>query len=168
MNDPQNTIIEQGLRLKLRRKALGLSAEALASKMSELGVPVSRGAIANWECGKNGIVMSKLPILAAALGVSESYLLSGDHLTLQKTKQKTVNEIWPKSTLIKSSINQTPITLSSEYAIMPQTKPLKNPINLPMFATIFVVSYYKPPTVWKLKVSGLLSSTSAILPLLGY
>ena len=52
MNDPQNTIIKQGLRLKLRRKALGLSAEALASKMSELGVPVSRGAIANWECGK--------------------------------------------------------------------------------------------------------------------
>ncbi|OAV13354.1 Aspartate aminotransferase [Moraxella catarrhalis] len=125
MNDPQNTIIEQGLRLKSRRKALGLSAEALASKMSELGVPVSRGAIANWECGKNGIVMSKLPILAAALGVSESYLLSGDHLTLQTTKQKTVNEIWPKSTLIKSSINQTPITLSSEYTLMPQTKPLK-------------------------------------------
>ena len=45
MNDPQNTITKQGLRLKLRRKALGLSAEALASKMSELGVPVSRGAI---------------------------------------------------------------------------------------------------------------------------
>ena len=32
--------------------------------------------------------MSKLPILAAALGVSESYLISGDHLTLQTTKQK--------------------------------------------------------------------------------
>ena len=71
-------------------------------------------------------------------------------LTDNQTKKTVNDEIWPKSTLIKSSVNQT-IILSSEYAVMPQTKPLKKSINLPMFATIFVVSYYKPPTVWKLR-----------------
>lgn len=124
MNDPQNTITEQGLRLKSRRKALGLSAEALATKMSELGAPVSRGAIANWECGKNGIVMSKLPILAAALGVSESYLVSGDSAP-QAPEQQPINEIHPKSTLIKPQPDQIFVTLPSEYTTMSHPKPLK-------------------------------------------
>lgn len=80
-NDSHDTLTStqaQGLRLKQRRKALGMSAESLAIKMGEYGSPVSRGAIANWECGKNGIASAKLPILAQVLGVSESYLLRGD------------------------------------------------------------------------------------------
>ena len=75
-NDSHDTLTStqaQGLRLKQRRKALGMSAESLAIKMGEYGSPVSRGAIANWECGKNGIASAKLPILAQVLGVSESY-----------------------------------------------------------------------------------------------
>lgn len=66
-----------GARLKWRRKQLGLSAEQLAKQMTAAGVPVSRGAIANWECDKNGIVSSKLPKLAELLKCSESYLLTG-------------------------------------------------------------------------------------------
>lgn len=70
--------VAQGERLKQSRKALGLSAQELANRMTLAGATVSRGAIANWECGKNGIVSSKLPILAQVLGVSESYLLRGE------------------------------------------------------------------------------------------
>ena len=84
-NDSHDTLTStqaQGLRLKQRRKALGMSAESLAIKMGEYGSPVSRGAIANWECGKNGIASAKLPILAQVLGVSESYLLRGDDAVL--------------------------------------------------------------------------------------
>lgn len=77
MNNTKQTAKSQGIRLKNRRKQLGLSASALADKMAALGTPVSRGAIANWECGKNGIVISKLPALAAALQIDESYLLTG-------------------------------------------------------------------------------------------
>ncbi len=68
----------QGERLKQMRKKLGLSADALAKRLNEEGASVSRGAIANWECGKNGIVSSKLPILAKVLGTTESYLLTGE------------------------------------------------------------------------------------------
>ncbi len=57
-----NSMQAQGERLRQIRKKLGLSADALAKKLNEEGASVSRGAIANWECGKNGIVSNKLPI----------------------------------------------------------------------------------------------------------
>ncbi|WFF39381.1 aminotransferase class I/II-fold pyridoxal phosphate-dependent enzyme [Moraxella nasibovis] len=69
----------QGIRLKQLRKSLGLSAQKLAQKLSEQGAQVSRGAIANWECGKNGIASNKLSILASVLNTTESYLLTGRH-----------------------------------------------------------------------------------------
>lgn len=65
----------QGRRLQALRKAVGLSAESLAAKMGEAGTAVSRGAIANWECGKNGIPSSKMLALAQILGVSVDDLL---------------------------------------------------------------------------------------------
>lgn len=82
MNEP-TSIKMQGNRLKQLRKQLGLSAITLAQKLAEQGVVVSRGAIANWECGKNGIGSSKLPVLAKVLNTSESYLLTGQHITGQ-------------------------------------------------------------------------------------
>ncbi|WII95884.1 aminotransferase class I/II-fold pyridoxal phosphate-dependent enzyme [Moraxella haemolytica] len=67
----------QGERLKRLRKQMGLSAQQLAHRLSESGTPVSRGAIANWECGKNGIASSKLASLASILNTTESFLLTG-------------------------------------------------------------------------------------------
>lgn len=60
----------QGARLKAYRKALNMTTSVLSQKLSEQGVQVSRGAIANWECGKNGISKDKLPVLADILGCS--------------------------------------------------------------------------------------------------
>lgn len=68
----------QGERLSKLRKAKGLTAEQLASAMTDAGSKVSRGAISNWERGINGIVSSKLPALATILGCSEGYLLRGE------------------------------------------------------------------------------------------
>lgn len=75
---PPNTPTTQGERLKQLRKSLGLSAQALADKLNVHGASVSRGAIANWECDKNGITSSKLPIVAQVLGTTENYLLTGN------------------------------------------------------------------------------------------
>ncbi len=68
----------QGERLSKLRKAKGLTAEQLATAMTDAGSKVSRGAISNWERGINGIVSSKLPALATILGCSEGYLLRGE------------------------------------------------------------------------------------------
>lgn len=68
----------QGERLNKLRKAKGLTAEQLATAMTEAGAKVSRGAISNWERGINGIVSSKLPTLARILDCSEGYLLRGE------------------------------------------------------------------------------------------
>lgn len=68
----------QGQRLSQLRKTKGLTTEQLAEQMTDAGAKVSRAAISNWERGTNGIVSSKLPVLARLLGCSESYLLSGD------------------------------------------------------------------------------------------
>lgn len=96
------TTMTQGERLKQRRQALGLSAEKLAKLMANAGVPVSRGAIANWECNKNGIVATKLPTLAKILQCSEAYLLGSDSIvehssvelknnfSVQSTKEPTM------------------------------------------------------------------------------
>lgn len=67
-----------GERLAKLRKAKGLTTQALADQMTQAGAKVSRAAISNWERGNNGIVSSKLPVLARLLDCSESYLLSGD------------------------------------------------------------------------------------------
>lgn len=116
-SDTLTTAQAQGLRLKQRRKALGLSAESLAIKLGELGVPVSRGAIANWECGKNGIASGKLPMLAQALGVSESYLLRGDETMLSANTVTTT----PTSSVLTGNMpmphdTQKPLKKSTKLA----------------------------------------------------
>jgi alanine-synthesizing transaminase len=68
----------QGKRLNKLRKAKGLTAEQLATAMTEAGAKASRGAISNWERGINGIVSSKLPTLARILDCSEGFLLRGE------------------------------------------------------------------------------------------
>jgi len=65
-------------RLVQLRRDKGLTAEQLAQAMTKAGAKVSRGAISNWERGINGIVSSKLPMLAHILGCTEGYLLRGD------------------------------------------------------------------------------------------
>lgn len=91
-------LITQGERLKQLRKSLGLSAQALADELNAHGASVSRGAIANWECGKNGITSSKLPTVARVLGTTESYLLTGRYerpldLTNQLANKNTIKEL---------------------------------------------------------------------------
>ena len=73
-----NDKIGQAKRLSCLRRAKGLTAQQLAQAMTDAGTKVSRGAISNWERGTNGIVSSKLPLLARILGCSEGYLLRGD------------------------------------------------------------------------------------------
>ena len=80
MNIPNisDNVLSQAERLTQLRKAQGLTTAQLAEKMTQAGAKVSRTAISNWENGKNGIVSSKVPILAKILDCSESYLLSGN------------------------------------------------------------------------------------------
>lgn len=116
-NDIPTTAQAQGIRLKQRRKALGLSAESLAAKLGELGAPVSRGAIANWECGKNGIASAKLPILAQVLGVSESYLLRGGDAIASATTATTAPTLSVSTgTTTMSHDTQKPLKKSNKLA----------------------------------------------------
>lgn len=69
--------LAQAERLATLRRDKGLTAEQLAQAMTKAGAKVSRGAISNWERGTNGIVSSKLPVLARILGCTEGYLLRG-------------------------------------------------------------------------------------------
>lgn len=122
----------QGERLNKLRKAKGLTAEQLAHAMTEAGSKVSRGAISNWERGINGIVSSKLPILASILGCSEGYLLRGESSDLNKTDYShsnsdltTANE--PTSSL---SFKQNSSNQSTSNRTMPNS--VSNPNRQPL------------------------------------
>ena len=60
-------------RIREARRALGLTQEELAHR-----VGVSRSAIAQWETDRTGKVRGNLARVAAVLGVSVGYLLTGD------------------------------------------------------------------------------------------
>ena len=135
MNE-QSDYKAQGERLSKLRKAKGLTAEQLATAMTNAGSKVSRGAISNWERGINGIVSSKLPALANILGCSEGYLLRGEliepdsnnssqsqALTLQA--QTATNTIPTGSTSSKSSNQSTSNSTMTNTASTPNRKPLK-------------------------------------------
>lgn len=77
LNDHNADKLSQGKRLTTLRKAKGLTTAELARLMTEAGAKSAVQGISNWENGKNGIVSSKLPVLATILDCSESYLLSG-------------------------------------------------------------------------------------------
>jgi transcriptional regulator with XRE-family HTH domain len=60
------------IRIKARRRSLGLTQDELAQRIG-----VSRSAIAQWETDRTGQVRANLARMAAVLGVSVGYLLTG-------------------------------------------------------------------------------------------
>lgn len=138
----------QAQRLIQLRKAKGLTTEQLAKQMTQAGAKVSRGAVSNWERGTNGIVSSKLPILAKILGCSESYLLTGENnlsalpplmpvdnltpvtipLATQKTPNLNLTQVKPNqptpSTILSSAIMSpmSPLPPISASALLPPLK----------------------------------------------
>lgn len=61
------------IRIREARRALGLTQDELARR-----VGVSRSAIAQWETDRTGQVRANLARVAAVLGVSISYLMTGE------------------------------------------------------------------------------------------
>ncbi len=137
----------QAQRLIQLRKAKGLTTEELAKQMTQAGAKVSRGAISNWERGINGIVSSKLPILAKILGCSESYLLTGENnlsalqhlmptdnltpVTVPLATQKNPNSIQiqpnqPTQSTILSSAIMSPISASAPLPPLKKSAKLQN------------------------------------------
>lgn len=66
-------LVGPGQRIRAARQAAGMTQEMLAT-----AVGVSRSAVAQWETDRAGQVGANLARVAAALGVSTGYLLSGD------------------------------------------------------------------------------------------
>ena len=104
MNTDKDKMAQAERLVQLRRKK-GLTADQLAQAMTKAGTKVSRGAISNWERGTNGIVSSKLPVLARILGCSEGYLLRGDLASDSNNHQNTVNNRLNDSPLNSSQSN---------------------------------------------------------------
>lgn len=107
-----NDKLAQAERLVQLRRNKGLTAQQLASAMTDAGAKVSRGAISNWERGTNGIVSSKLPTLARILGCSEGYLLRGDN---------AMDNSDSSSTLINSD---KPISIDTQVSAPHEVNPL--------------------------------------------
>ncbi|WP_419757367.1 helix-turn-helix domain-containing protein [Acidisoma sp.] len=73
--DPNSPLGTDGAASRIReaRRALGLTQDELARR-----VGVSRSAIAQWETDRTGQVRANLARVAAVLGVSIGYLVSGE------------------------------------------------------------------------------------------
>ncbi len=104
-----------GIRLAQLRKAKGLTTQELADQMTLAGAKVSRAAITNWERGNNGIVSSKLPVLARLLECSESYLLSGEMDTHQ-----SYPSISPMISAVKPVLSNQPNPMISQSVNLSQ------------------------------------------------
>lgn len=110
-SEPSDSTLSQGQRLAKLRKAKNLTTQELADQMTKAGAKVSRAGISNWERGTNGIVSSKLPVLARLLGCSESYLLSGvgnisvstSNFSQNSTTDNQLSEVRSMKTLQKST-----------------------------------------------------------------
>jgi transcriptional regulator with XRE-family HTH domain len=72
--DPDVALSTEGVAVRIReaRRALGLTQDELARR-----VGVSRSAIAQWETDRTGQVRANLARVAAVLGVSIGYLITG-------------------------------------------------------------------------------------------
>lgn len=74
MADGSSAIEGVSVRIRETRRSLGFTQEELAQRIG-----VSRSAIAQWETDRTGQVRSNLARVAAVLGVSVSYLLTGEN-----------------------------------------------------------------------------------------
>lgn len=73
--DPDSAQASEGTALRIRdaRRTLGLTQDELARR-----VGVSRSAVAQWETDRTGQIRVNLARVAAVLGVSIAYLISGE------------------------------------------------------------------------------------------
>lgn len=76
----EDTVQRAATEIRRRRTQLGLSAQALADRTTELGHTVSRTTISDLELGRRGerLLVTDLIVLAAALGTSPGALLYPD------------------------------------------------------------------------------------------
>lgn len=101
---------EMGNRIMERRKKLGLTQEALAEK-SELTTQFVSYA----ESGKRGMRPENLMKVAAALGVSTDYLLTGDIIDKDKLLlSEKLDKLTPKQVRIVENIMDECIALYSK------------------------------------------------------
>ncbi len=72
---PDRTLGTEGVasRIRAARRALGITQDELARRIG-----VSRSAIAQWETDRTGQVQANLARVAAVLGVSIGYLITGE------------------------------------------------------------------------------------------
>ena len=98
--DKKDINLETGRRLKLCRKAVGMTAEELAEKME-----VSVTAVSDWETGRSGLIskrqVARVKQLANILGVNPDYLTcksaypnakAEDEGRMEKAEFDTLNE----------------------------------------------------------------------------
>ena len=101
---------EMGERIMQRRKKLGLTQEALA-ELSELTTQFVSYA----ESGKRGMRPENLMKVAAALGVSTDYLLTGDILDKDKLLlSEKLEKLTPQQVRIVENVVDECIALSSK------------------------------------------------------
>lgn len=115
---------QQGQRLKALRKAKGWSADQLAEAMRAAGAPVSRGAISNWERGSNGIVLSRLAVLAQLLDSTPSYILEGDRANNSPRTSATSTQPLTQSSVETSVMS--PVSQTNPSRVIRKSNKLQN------------------------------------------
>ena len=74
-----------GMRIRARRKALGLSQENVADALN-----IKAAAVSQYESDKNDIVASRLSELAKVLETSADYLLTGKEMGLDSDEMELI------------------------------------------------------------------------------
>ena len=74
-----------GMRIRARRKALGLSQENVADALN-----IKAAAVSQYESDKNDIAASRLSVLAKVLDTSADYLLTGKEMGLDSDEMELI------------------------------------------------------------------------------